>query len=754
LCASAAPVSSQQTLIAHGSVWQYYVSGQPAADWAQPGFDSRAWPSGRTQFGYGEADEQTRLFDDWGDAPPTIYFRRTFVATNLSTVFSVTLRLLADDGAVLYLNGTEVVRRNMPAGVVGFLTAAVANLETNENSFAQFGLSPFRLRAGTNILAVELHQHPLGQQDASFDLELLANIPIERPAARIVYPSEGAVLGAGPVLLEIGASSSAGHIIRVEWSTNGVFLGNAVAEPFSLMWQPVPGHHRINARVFDNFIANADAPPVRVQIGDTGAPRLLTGPYLQCGSRTSIVVRWQTDWFTDTVVRYGTSADQLDRSLTNNTASLDHEVQVTGLQGDRVYCYSIGSTTGMLAGGSEFRFRTSPTNARPVRIWVTGDSGTGDQNARGVRDAYYAATGAAYTDVWLMLGDNSYGDATEESYRRDVFDMYPELLRQTVLWPTLGNHDAGDDPRVFGTGGLGYLRAFTLPRQGEAGGVASGSELYYSFDYANVHFVCLDSYISDHSTNGAMFTWLADDLVATDKDWIIAYWHHPPYSKGGHDSDSDLWQTEMRERALPILEAYGADLILAGHSHVYERSFLIDGHYGYSWELQPSMVLDSGPGRPNEGGPYRKPAGGLGEHQGTVYTVCGCSGQGGEGQFESTHPIMAVSHGGFGSMVLEIDGLQLRAQFLRPSLAVDDEFTIDKSAPATLGPRLHITRGTNGTVVSWPTSNPAFTLQRVESLPATHWDVAAEPARTNGRRSEVTVGTDDGVGIYRLRSGP
>ena len=105
-------------------------------------------------------------------------------------------------------------------------------------------------------------------------------------------------------------------------------------------------------------------------------------------------------------------------------------------------------------------------------------------------------------------------------------------------------------------------------------------------------------------------------------------------------------------------------------------------------------------------------------------------------------------------MILDIDRLQLRARFLRPSLAVDDEFTIDKSAPAAIGPRLHIARGTNGTVVSWPTSNPAFTLQRAEALPAPRWEVAAEPARTNGRRSEVTVGAEAGVRFYRLRSSP
>ncbi len=76
-----------------------------------------------------------------------------------------------------------------------------------------------------------------------------------------------------------------------------------------------------------------------------------------------------------------------------------------------------------------------------------------------------------------------------------------------------------------------YYDMFTLPAAGEAGGIASGTEAYYSFDYANIHFICLDSYDVDRSVDGAMLTWLEYDLVATTADWIIAFWHHPPYTK-------------------------------------------------------------------------------------------------------------------------------------------------------------------------------------------------------------------------------
>ena len=79
-----------------------------------------------------------------------------------------------------------------------------------------------------------------------------------------------------------------------------------------------------------------------------------------------------------------------------------------------------------------------------------------------------------------------------------------------------------------------YYDIFTLPKEAEAGGVPSGTEAYYSFDYANIHFVCLNSE-GMSSIGSAMLSWLAQDLAATSQDWTIAFWHRPPYSKGHHD---------------------------------------------------------------------------------------------------------------------------------------------------------------------------------------------------------------------------
>jgi acid phosphatase type 7 len=164
-----------------------------------------------------------------------------------------------------------------------------------------------------------------------------------------------------------------------------------------------------------------------------------------------------------------------------------------------------------------------------------------------------------------------------------------------------------------------------LPRNGQAGGVASGTEAYYAFDYANVHFIVLDSMDSSRAPGDPMLTWLHDDLAATGQEWVIAIWHHPPYSKGSHNSDnaadSGGRMIDMRETVLPILEAGGVDVVLTGHSHNYERSYLLDGAYGYGTSpnfatpsfntlLADGRILDAGDGNPSGNGAYQKNAGG------------------------------------------------------------------------------------------------------------------------------------------------
>lgn len=404
--------------------------------------------------------------------------------------------------------------------------------------------------------------------------------------------------------------------------------------------------------------------------------RIVRGPYLQRITPTGAVLRWRTSRPTDSRVVLGSAPEALDRAVIETEPALDHEVEVEGLVPGTTWFYAVGSSARLGAGGDgEHAFETAPPPGAdaPVRVWVLGDSGKADASARAVRDAYVEASGGERTDVWLMLGDNAYYDGTDLQYQDAVFDTYPELLRTTALWPARGNHERS--PRD-------YFGAFTLPERGEAGGVPSRSESYYSFDWANVHFVCLDSYQSDRSDSGPMYRWCSEDLASTSQDWIVAYWHHPPYSKGSHDSDDEGRMSEMRSIFLPLLESHGVDLVLCGHSHAYERSPLIAGHYGRSRSFDRERhVVDGGDGREDGDGAYRLAPG---ARRGAVYVVAGSGGQVDRGPFD--HPAMPTAHAALGSLVLEIEGDRLDASFLDAGGAVRDRFTLLR-VPAPARPR-------------------------------------------------------------------
>jgi hypothetical protein len=463
------------------------------------------------------------------------------------------------------------------------------------------------------------------------------------------------------------------------------------------------------------------------------AQTLTRGPYLQMGTPTSQILRWRTDIATDSRVQLGASPTALNLTIDVATPTTEHAVVVTGLDPNTVYYYAVGTTATRLAGGdANHYFQTSPPTGAtdPIRIWVLGDAGTAgptgvNANQTAVRNAYGAFAAGRYTDLILLLGDNAYNSGTDAEYQNAVFNMYGGFLRQSNLWSTIGNHDAAGstNPNVST---LPYFNIFTLPTAGEAGGLASGTEKYYSFDFGNVHFVCLDSMTSDRSVNGAMLTWLAADLAANTKPWIVAYWHHPPYSKGSHNSDTESQLIQMRENALPILESYGVDLVLSGHSHSYERSKLIGGHYGLSTTLTADMIKDGGSGRPGETGAYTKATA---AHR-AVYAVAGSSGQTSGGTLN--HPVMYVSLNNLGSMILDVSGERLDATFLRENGTVADTFAIQKT-PANVPPTVSLTSPANGATLVAPAT---------VSLAATATDTDGSVARVDFYAGTTLLASD------------
>jgi peptidoglycan/xylan/chitin deacetylase (PgdA/CDA1 family) len=167
---NAPPVSG--TFIARGAVWRYRDDGVDlGTGWRATGYVDTAWKQGAAELGYGEGDEATVISygSDASHKRPTAYFRRSFSLAGVPTA-PVTLVLERDDGAVVFVNGVEVFRANLPAGTVTYATLASAAVDDAVTDTVSIPAS--RFTAGTNVVAVEVHQVSATSSDLSFDLEL------------------------------------------------------------------------------------------------------------------------------------------------------------------------------------------------------------------------------------------------------------------------------------------------------------------------------------------------------------------------------------------------------------------------------------------------------------------------------------------------------------------------------------------------------------------------------------------------------
>ena len=157
-----------------GETWRYLDDGSdPGASWRQPSFDDSAWSTGGGEFGYGDNDEVTLV--SFGTNPNhkfiTTYFRKTFTVNDASAHEVVTLDMIVDDGAVVYVNGAEAYRFNLPGGAVSGATLASGAIQ-NSNIVVSQDIAPSMLVTGSNVIAVEVHQVAPDSPDMSFNLAL------------------------------------------------------------------------------------------------------------------------------------------------------------------------------------------------------------------------------------------------------------------------------------------------------------------------------------------------------------------------------------------------------------------------------------------------------------------------------------------------------------------------------------------------------------------------------------------------------
>jgi len=317
------------SLVPTGAVWKFNDTGANLGTaWRALGFDDRTWPSGPAQLGFGDGDEATVIASN---RQITTYFRRSFVVSNTADLAGLMVRVLRDDGAVVYLNETEIFRSNMPNGPITYTTLALGAVPAGDErtNFYAAIVSPALLRFGSNILAVEVHQASAGSSDLSFDLELVATIN-QRPGVRLTSPPDGLVAAMDQLPLVAEASDPEDAVALVEFYADGVKVGQALRLPYAVMWSNIPpGDHVLTARVTDAGGRSAESEPVRVSVGGPGATLVAAGSVWKYNdSGADLGTAWREPGFDDsgwasgpgqlgygdfdeaTVVSYGPNPDQ------------------------------------------------------------------------------------------------------------------------------------------------------------------------------------------------------------------------------------------------------------------------------------------------------------------------------------------------------------------------------------------------------------------------------------------------------------
>jgi acid phosphatase type 7 len=283
-------------------------------------------------------------------------------------------------------------------------------------------------------------------------------------------------------------------------------------------------------------------------------------PYLQQVTQTSVTVGW---------VSLASNGERVEVTLPDarplaswpgereavtvrNAGENQKWSVIDGLLPDTEYCYAIVDSAGPLTERIGFRTAPGPTSGdRPIRFLAFGDSGGGGADQRALAEQMY---GFPY-DLIVHTGDIAYDSGTIGEFEDTVFKMYTPLFSHVPFFPAAGNHEYKTMQ------GAPFRAVFALPGQGEK---------WYSFDYGPVHFAALDTE-ADYATQ---VRWLDEDLAATSLPWKVVYMHKPPYSSGGHGSD-----TSLRKALEPVLVKHRVQLVLAGHDHNYERMLPQQGVY-------------------------------------------------------------------------------------------------------------------------------------------------------------------------------
>src|SRR5437870_1872815 len=307
----------------------------------------------------------------------------------------------------------------------------------------------------------------------------------------------------------------------------------------------------------------------------TATPTITTTryPYIQNVTSDRVSVLWATLESGAGVAEYSPDGINFNRVTAQShtfTAAdagttrdfVQYQANITGLQPATDYVYRVSVNGFEVTPGGATRFRTAGPG--PFNFIVLGDSGYASAEQYAIAQRILAES----PSLVLHTGDVVYNPGgtpgtTIDLYQRNYFNYYYQTMSSVPFFPSLGNHD-------YGPSAAPYLAIHALPTENVP---FADRHKYYSYDWGNVHFISLDGHESlERAVNsgGPMLQWLENDLRSTRQFWRIVYFHYPPYAAGPNMNDPH--SALVRQHIVPILEAYGVQVVLTGHEHSYQRS--------------------------------------------------------------------------------------------------------------------------------------------------------------------------------------
>ncbi len=364
--------------------------------------------------------------------------------------------------------------------------------------------------------------------------------------------------------------------------------------------------------------------------GAAAAPRIVRGPYLQQTTARTTLVVWQTDRRTPGAVLYGARRPS-ERTVHARASRTLHAVRLSGLAPATSYAYRVRVGRRLT---HPVRFRTGPRTSGHFRFGAIGDFGTGNRVAR----RHAALLRREDVDFLVTTGDNVYPDGLDAQYDAALFRPFGWLMKRISLWPSLGNHDYGDEGGMSRGTARAYFRNFVLPRR-------PGRERYYAFRYGNAEFLSLDTEVTPFAPGTRQYRWIEATLRRSPACWKIPYFHHPAYAEYVDPPAADVARLrEVRRWLVPLFERYGVELVLDSHEHNYVRSVPMVG------------------GRRDAGGP--------------TYVLTGGGGAPLDPLPAAPQPLTAVRGAFFHHLVVAVSGRKLTARAIDPAGRVRDRFAL------------------------------------------------------------------------------